>query len=71
MFQIAVAFSALMEQLGYEKFAVHGGDMGGITSIMSALAPHKLVGTHVNTDFYSVAGLGTLNIELLTFNFNL
>jgi epoxide hydrolase len=38
---------------------VHGGDMGaGITSIMSAVAAHKLIGTHVNTDFYSVAGLG-------------
>jgi pimeloyl-ACP methyl ester carboxylesterase len=59
MFRIAAAFSALMEQLGYAKFAVHGGDMGaGITSIMSALAAHKLIGTHVNTDFYSVAGLG-------------
>lgn len=59
MFRIAAAFSTLMEQLGYAKFAVHGGDMGaGITSIMSALAAHKLIGTHVNTDFYSVAGLG-------------
>jgi pimeloyl-ACP methyl ester carboxylesterase len=59
MFRMASAFSTLMEQLGYEKFAVHGGDMGaGITSIMSALAAHKLIGTHVNTDFYSVAGLG-------------
>jgi epoxide hydrolase len=59
MFRIASAFTSLMEQLGYSKFAVHGGDMGaGITSIMSALAPHTLIGTHVNTDFYSVAGLG-------------
>ena len=59
MFRIAAAFSTLMEQLGYAKFAVHGGDMGaGITSIMSALAAHKLIGTHINTDFYSVAGLG-------------
>ncbi|SHG95081.1 Epoxide hydrolase N terminus [Chryseolinea serpens] len=59
MFRIAAAFSTLMEQLGYEKFAVHGGDMGaGITSIISALAAHKLIGTHVNTDFYAVAGLG-------------
>ncbi|RIW14107.1 epoxide hydrolase [Algoriphagus lacus] len=59
MFRIAAAFSTLMEQLGYAKFAVHGGDMGaGVTSIMSALAAHKLIGTHVNTDFYSLAGLG-------------
>lgn len=59
MFRIAAAFTTLMEQLGYAKFAVHGGDMGaGITSIMSAISAHKLIGTHVNTDFYSVAGLG-------------
>jgi epoxide hydrolase len=59
MFRIAAAFSALMEQLGYDKFAVHGSDMGaGIASIMSAVAAHKLIGTHVATDFYSVAGLG-------------
>lgn len=59
MIRIAAAFSSLMEQLGYEKFAVHGGDMGaGITSTISAIAGHKLIGTHVNADFYSVAGLG-------------
>ncbi|HYC86200.1 MAG TPA: epoxide hydrolase [Chryseosolibacter sp.] len=59
MFRIAAAFATLMEQLGYAKFAVHGGDMGaGIASIMSAIAAHKLIGTHVNADFYSVAGLG-------------
>lgn len=59
MVRIAAAFTTLMDKLGYEKFGVHGGDMGaGITSIMSAMAAHKLIGTHVNTDFYSVAGLG-------------
>ena len=59
MFRIAAAFTSPMERLGYAKFAVHGGDMGaGIASIMSAVAANKLIGTHVNTDFYSVAGLG-------------
>jgi pimeloyl-ACP methyl ester carboxylesterase len=59
MFRIATAFATLMEQLGYAKFAVQGGDMGaGITGILSAIAGHKLIGTHVNADFYSVAGLG-------------
>jgi pimeloyl-ACP methyl ester carboxylesterase len=59
MFRIAAAFTALMKQLGYEKFAVHGGDMGaGIAGIMSGVAAYNLIGTHVNTDFYSVAGLG-------------
>jgi len=59
MFRIAAAFTALADQLGYAKIAVHGGDMGaGIASIMSAIAADKLIGTHVNTDFYAVAGLG-------------
>jgi epoxide hydrolase len=59
MFRIATAFTSLMKQLGYEKFAVHGGDMGaGITGIMSGVAAPHLIGTHVNTDFFSVAGLG-------------
>jgi len=59
MFRIAAAFTSLMEQLGYAKFAVHGGDMGaGIVGIMSAIGAHRLIGTHVNADFYSVAGLG-------------
>jgi epoxide hydrolase len=59
MFRMATAFTSLMQKLGYEKFAVHGGDMGaGITGIMSGVAAAHLIGTHVNTDFYSVAGLG-------------
>lgn len=59
MIRIASALASLMEQLGYRKFAVHGGDMGaGISGIMSAIAGDKLIGTHVSTDFYSVAGLG-------------
>jgi epoxide hydrolase len=59
MFRIAAAFAELMKLLGYQKFGVHGGDMGaGITGIMQAVAAQHLTGTHINTDFYSVAGLG-------------
>lgn len=59
MVRIATAFTTLMKQLGYEKFAVHGGDMGaGIAGIMSGVAAYNLIGTHLNTDFFSVAGLG-------------
>lgn len=59
MFKIAATFATLMGRLGYEKFAVHGGDMGaGVAGIMSALAAHSLLGTHINTDFFAVAGLG-------------
>jgi pimeloyl-ACP methyl ester carboxylesterase len=59
MFRIAATFAALMDRLGYEKFAVHGGDMGaGIAGIMSGVAAHRLIGTHINSDFFAVAGLG-------------
>lgn len=59
MFRIATAFSILMKQLGYEKFAIHGGDMGaGIAGILSGIAAHNLIGTHINSDFFAVAGLG-------------
>lgn len=59
MIRIATAFTTLMTQLGYEKFAVHGGDMGaGVAGIMSGVAARHLIGTHINTDFFAVAGLG-------------
>lgn len=59
MIRIATAFTTLMKQLGYEKFAVHGGDMGaGIVGIMSGVAAYNLIGTHIHSDFFAVAGLG-------------
>lgn len=59
MFKIATTFATLMNKLGYEKFAVHGGDMGaGIAGIMSGVAAYNLIGTHINSDFFAVAGLG-------------
>lgn len=59
MIRIATAFTKLMKELGYEKFAVHGGDMGaGIVGIMSGVAAYNLMGTHINSDFFAVAGLG-------------
>lgn len=59
MIKIATAFTTLMKQLGYERFAVHGGDMGaGIVGMMSGIASYNLIGTHINSDFFAVAGLG-------------
>ncbi|WP_353718951.1 epoxide hydrolase family protein [Dyadobacter sp. 676] len=59
MFRIAATFATLMDRLGYERFAVHGGDMGaGVAGIMSGIAAHRLIGTHINSDFFAVAGLG-------------
>ena len=59
MFRIAATFTELMNRLGYERFAVHGGDMGaGIAGIMTGVAAYNLIGTHINSDFFAVAGLG-------------
>ena len=57
MIRIATAFATLMKELGYEKFAVHGGDMGaGIVGIMSGVAAYNLIGTHINSDFFFSCG---------------
>jgi epoxide hydrolase len=59
MVKMASAFTELMKQLGYDKFGVHGEDMGaGITGLMSGISAQHLLGTHISTDFYSIAGLG-------------
>lgn len=59
MFKIAGTFATLMDRLGYAKFGVHGGDMGaGIAGMMSGVAAYNLLGTHINSDFFAVAGLG-------------
>jgi epoxide hydrolase len=59
MIRMATAFTTLMRELGYEQFALHGGDMGaGIVGIMSGVAAYNLIGTHINSDFFAIAGLG-------------
>jgi pimeloyl-ACP methyl ester carboxylesterase len=68
MIRIASTFAALMDRLGYEKFAVHGGDMGaGIAGIMSGVAAYSLIGTHINSDFFAVAGLGMFPSDCSSF----
>jgi pimeloyl-ACP methyl ester carboxylesterase len=38
----------LMEELGYERFAAHGGDIGGmVTNLLGLKHPERLVGIHV------------------------
>ena len=47
LFRVAAAWAELMERLGYERFAAHGGDVGaGVTGMLAMLAPHRLVGAH-------------------------
>lgn len=47
--RIARAWIELMDQLGYERFAVQGGDWGSAVSRQVAvLAPERVVGLHLN-----------------------
>jgi epoxide hydrolase len=49
--RIARAVARLMANLGYERYAVHGGDIGaGIAGSLSAVDPDRVVGVHVTTD---------------------
>jgi pimeloyl-ACP methyl ester carboxylesterase len=49
--RIARAFAELMHRLGYERYAVHGGDIGaGVAVSMSAVDPERLVAVHVTSD---------------------
>ncbi len=46
---IAGAWLELMTRLGYERFAVQGGDLGaGIAPEVGRLAPERVIGVHVN-----------------------
>jgi pimeloyl-ACP methyl ester carboxylesterase len=45
------AFVTLMDRLGYERYGVHGGDIGaGVASAMAAAARGRVAGVHVASD---------------------
>lgn len=47
--RIASSWIALMDELGYGRFGVQGGDWGSIVSQhVAALAPERVVGAHLN-----------------------
>jgi len=49
--RIARAFAELMRDLGYERYAVAGGDIGaGIAAGVSGADPKRVVAVHVTTD---------------------
>lgn len=46
---MADVMAALMTELGYERFGVHGGDVGaGVATWIARLHPHRTVGLHLN-----------------------
>ncbi len=49
--RIGRAFSELMHRLGYERYAVHGGDIGaGVAASISAVDPERVIAVHVSSD---------------------
>lgn len=47
--RIAGAEAQLMDALGYEQFGVQGGDWGAmVASQLGAMAPHRVLGIHLN-----------------------
>jgi epoxide hydrolase len=47
--RVARAWATLMERLGYRRYGAHGGDWGsGISRLLGAHEPDRVVGVHVN-----------------------
>ncbi len=45
------AYAEVMTRLGYERFAVHGTDIGsGLAGRLAALYPERVIGTHLGVD---------------------
>lgn len=54
------AYAEIMTRLGYERFAVHGTDMGaGLTGRLAAIHSDRIIGTHVGGDRTWLGLVGT------------
>jgi epoxide hydrolase len=50
------AFAELMGRLGYDRYGVHGGDIGaGVSGTLGAVRPTQVVGVHTISDAMGVA----------------
>ncbi|MCA5892426.1 epoxide hydrolase 1 [Isoptericola sp. NEAU-Y5] len=53
------AYAEIMTRLGYERFGVHGTDIGaGVAGRLAALHPQRVIGTHVGSDGRSLGMVG-------------
>ena len=54
------AWVELMRQLGYDRYGVHGGDIGGgVSAMVAGLDPEHVIGVHVVTDPLTAANVAT------------
>ena len=55
------AYAEIMTRLGYERFAVHGSDIGsGIAGRLAGVHPERVIGTHVAVDRAVLGLVGTV-----------
>ncbi len=60
MGRTARAWVELMRRLGYERYGVHGGDIGaGVSGMVAGLDRDHVIGVHVVTDPLTAAGVAT------------
>jgi epoxide hydrolase len=53
------AYAEIMTRLGYQRFGVHGTDIGaGVAGRLPGLHPDRIVGTHAGTDGRALAMVG-------------
>ncbi len=60
MGRTARAWAELMRRLGYQRYGVHGGDIGaGVSGMVAGLDAEHVIGLHVVTDPLTAAGTAT------------
>jgi epoxide hydrolase len=60
MGRTARAWVELMRRLGYQRYGVHGGDIGaGVSGVVAGLDPDHVIGVHVVTDPLTAANTAT------------
>jgi pimeloyl-ACP methyl ester carboxylesterase len=60
MGRTARAWAELMRRLGYQRYGVHGGDIGGgVSGMVAALDGAHVIGVHVVTDPLTAASVAT------------